>query len=304
MGEHPQSAVGSRSAYRLSPLWSLPPFAPLRGMCIVRERNYVLVWDENDSLHLFNAQGELQSWAKIQGELVAAAASDSGKRYVALTKDGNLHSLGPDLAVERVTPFCAGVQALVLDPHGDYIAFALADAQVGIADIYGRKLWREETPRPLLHLAFMPALPFLVGASSFGIITCFDFAGRCVWQKGLVSHIGTLAVRGANGMSLLACFSEGIQSYSFAGKDLGRARLPEPCRLLAVAYADDLVLATGLSRQVALADSRGHVFAVAPLEKPPAFLGLAAAGGQAFVAFQDGGVVSFRITKHHAPTPP
>jgi hypothetical protein len=269
-------------------------------LSVVREGNYLFVWDENNCLQLFNAQGKMQARAKIPGQVVAAAASDSGSCFVAITDDGRLFNLGPDLGVRRCRQFRPGAVSVALDPHGAYLLFADADGGLGMTDVEGRPCWFERTPSPFVHLAFMPVLPFMIGCSNLGLIACHGFAGNAVWQCGLVCHVGGLAIRGADGACVLACYSEGLQHYSFAGKNLGRWRLHEPCRLVSVAFASELFLTTGLSNRVYLVNQSGGLLAQSALEKPAAHIALSAAGDQAFAAIYGGGLVSFQIEHTNA----
>lgn len=283
--------------YFLKPLWLLPGGATIRGLSVVREGNYLFVWDENNCLQLLNSRGLMQARAKIPGRIVSAAAADAGGCFVAVTSDGRLFCLGPDLGVRHCRQFRPGVLTLALDPHGNYLMFADGDAGLGMTDIDGRDCWFERTPSPFVYLSFMPVLPFMVGCSSLGMVACYSFAGHAVWQCGLVCHIGALAVRGADGACALACYSEGLQHYSFAGKNLGRWRMREPCRLVSVAFASDLYLAAGLSNRVCLVNQSGRLLAETRLEKPAGHLALSAAGDQGFAALYGGGLVSFQIDR-------
>src|SRR5437763_11737323 len=99
MPELSSKTVGRPLPYLLKPLWYLPGTAGIRGISVVREGNYLFVWDESNCLQLLNAGGKLQARAKIPGQVVAAVAADSGSCYVAITDDGRLFNLGPDLGV-------------------------------------------------------------------------------------------------------------------------------------------------------------------------------------------------------------
>lgn len=283
--------------YLLKPLWFVPGNTLVRGMSVVREGNYLFVWDEYDCLQLLNARGALQARAKIPGQVVAAVAADSGNCYVAVTKDGRLFSLGPDLGVRHWRQFRGGILSLALDPHGNYLLFTDADCGLGMTEVDGRQCWLDRTPSPLVFLAFMPVLPFIVGCSNLGFCSCYSFKGHPVWQSSLVCHIGALAVRGADGACALACYSEGLQHYSFAGKNQGRWRLREPCRLVSVAFASELFLVASLSNQVYLVNQSGGLLAETSLQKPASHIALSVAGDQGFAALYGGGLVSFQIDK-------
>jgi hypothetical protein len=264
-------------------------------MSIVREGNYLFVWDANHCLQLFSAQGALQARAKIPGELAAAAAADSGEGYVAATRDGRLFSLGPDLSVRRSRQFRRGILALALDPHGNYLLFADANSGLGMAGIDGSSCWYERAPCPFVYLAFLPVAPFVVGCSTLGLSACYSFQGHSIWQNSLVCHIGALAIRGVDGLCALSCISEGLQLYSYAGKDLGRRRLSEPCRLVSAPFASELFLTAGLSNRIGLVNQECEPLAELTLDKPARHIAISAAGDQGFAALPGGGLVSFQI---------
>jgi hypothetical protein len=291
----PSPITGRPSQYHLKPLWLLPQSSPVLGMSVVREGNYLFVWDANQCLQLFNARGALQARAKVPGELAAAAAADSGEGYVAVTRDGRLFSLGPDLGVRRIRQFRRGILALALDPHGNYLLFSDTKSGVGMAGIDGSPCWYEQAPCPCQYVAFMPVLPFMVGCSTMGLSVCYSFAGQNIWQNSLVCHIGALAIRGSDGLCVLSCISEGLQQYSYTGKNLGRRRLREPCRLVSAPFASELFLTAGLSNRIALVNQNCEHLAEMNLDKPAKHIAISAAGDQGFAALQGEGLVSFQI---------
>lgn len=285
----------------LAPLWSMALPALLRGVSVVRERGYLFVWDEKNCLQLFNAQGELQARADIPDDLVAAAASDTGEVFIAVARNGQVYRLGPDLAVADRYAFRNGIQAMALDPHGSYFAFAETPPHLGVADVHGKLLWRVATPRTLLYLSFMPTFPYVVGASNFGLVACHDFRGNCTWKHGLVSNVGSMFLRGADSQILLACFSEGLQRYSYMGKDWGRTRIAEPCSLIAGPYEGELIAAAGLTPDLKLLTLKGELVARAGLEAPASLLACSAPGDQIYAYTRGVGLAAFAVMASAGP---
>ena len=294
-GSHPRTATSP--TFELRPYWRIPARTPLRGLSVVREGNYLFTWDQSNTLQLLNSLGSIQSRISIPGKVVAVAAADSGRCYAAVTRDGNLFVLNADLSIQKQGYLRTGVASLALDPHGNYLLFSDLDGILGMADLEGKTAWLEKAVCSFVYLTFMPILPFVVGGSRLGLVTCYDFNGNCVWTNGPVSHVGGLAVRGADGLCVLACFSEGLRHYSYAGKDLGRRRLLEPCRIVAVPFASELFLTAGFSSRLSLVDESGMLLAQTSLEESPAHLALSAAADQAFVTFQSGEMASFEIVR-------
>jgi hypothetical protein len=147
-----------------------------------------------------------------------------------------------------------------------------------------------------LHfLAFVPQAPFVIGSADYGLVACFDLRGQCSWRDGLVAHVGSLAVSGDGERVELACFTEGLQRYTLAGRNRGRQQIGEPCRLAALSFDGQQTLAAGLSSRLLLLDRKGRALATHDLGSPATALALAALGDRAAVALADGRVMGFDV---------
>src|SRR5580658_6596448 len=72
-------------------LWSQQTDAPLRGLVLVRERNWALTWNAANWLYLFNAKGERQAQVHMRGQQsIAAACADDGLSFAAVTAEGRV----------------------------------------------------------------------------------------------------------------------------------------------------------------------------------------------------------------------
>src|SRR5690348_9246417 len=89
------SALGLAAALE-RPSWTLSLDARPRGLSLAREKQTLLVWDENHWLTLLNHQGERQGQMRLSG-LAAACAADDGSAYAALGQRGEVWWLEPDL---------------------------------------------------------------------------------------------------------------------------------------------------------------------------------------------------------------
>ncbi len=285
----PSSAVPRPRTLR--PRWSHHLPAAPRGLALARERGWILAWDTHHWVCLLNRAGERQAQWHAPTRLVTACAAEDGSAYAAVGGAGEVWWLAPDLMPrwERNVPNPA--TAAALDPLGQYLAVADGRGNLRLMDLTGKTVFQVQSPRPLHHLAFVPAAPFLVGSADYGLVACFDASGGLAWRDGLVAHVGALTVNGDGTQIVLACFSEGLQRYSVGGQNYGRLAQPEPCRLAAQAYDGRLLLVAGLGSQVRLLDRAGEVLCTHAFDQPAAALALGALGESAVVALTDGPVL-------------
>jgi hypothetical protein len=269
-------------------LWSQPIAVAPRGVALAREKGWLLAWDDKHWLYLLNGSGERQGQTRTPRDLTVACCAEDGTQYAAAGSKGEVWWLAPDLVPrwERSVPHRA--VAAAMDPFGQYLAVADSRGAVRLFDRYGRTVSQLQSPRPLHHLAFVPAAPLLVGSADYGLVTCFDLAGNWVWREGLVAHVGSLAVSGDGSRIILACFTEGLQRYSLAGKKMGRLPLAEPCRLTALTFDGSSAAVAGLSNRLLLLDADGRTLVNYLLPRPAAALALAALGDTAVVGLADG----------------
>jgi len=279
----------------MRPEWSLSLGARLRGLELAREKNWLLTWDENHWLYLVKSTGERQGQVRVAGAVSAASCADDGSAYVAVGGKGEVWWLAPDLTQRWQKSLGHKATAVALDPFGQYVAAADAHGGLHLFDRRGRLVFEAQTPRPLQFLAFVPAAPFVIGSADFGLVACFDLAGRCVWRDGLVAHVGSLAVSGDGEAIVLACFTEGLQRYSLAGKNLGRLSAPEPCRLAALDFEGKHHLVAGLTDRLLLLGPEGSVKSSHLLGTPPAAVVLGALADQAAAALPDGTLMGLDV---------
>jgi hypothetical protein len=282
-------------AASFQPNWSRHLARPLCGLAVAREKGRLLTWDENEWLYVFDRAGNLQSQVHPAGRLTAACCSDDGTAYVACGARGEVWWLGPDLATVREHALPQRAVAAALDPFGRYLALADAAGRLIVLDRLARTVLQTQSPRPLVHLAFVPAAPALLAAADFGLVACLDLGGRWVWREGVVAHVGTLAVSGDGAAIVLACYSEGLQSYSLAGKRRPGPPAPEPCRLAAISFDGRATLLAGMSDRLLLQHASEGVACSYECGSPPVAVALGGLGDRAYAALADGTLVSLRI---------
>jgi len=191
---------------------------------------------------------------------------------------------------------CAAV-AVAMDPFGQYLAVSDSRGNVHLFNRLGQPTKSAQTPRPLHHLAFVPTSAVLVGCADYGLVTSFDMSGIPRWRDGLVANAGSLSVSGDGSRILVACFSEGVQSYNLDGQKQPRVSVAESCRLASVAFTGRFVLVAGLTNRLSVLDNDGEVLGSHVMDKPIAAVALSALGDYAVVALTDGPIVRLNIQK-------
>src|SRR5262245_19368346 len=288
--EHSSGSSLSAPRQVAQPLWSLTTTGAVRGLCLARESGWVLVRDENGWLYLLDRDGKRQSQVHAPKELTACACADDASAFVTADRDGDVWWLAPDLMPRWQRSLGQRVEALAVDPLGQYVAAADTGGGLSLLTRKGRLVWKVQTPRGLRHLAFLPEAPFLIGCADFGLVACFDAAGQMVWRDGLVAHVGSLAVNGDGSTIALACFSDGLCRYALKAPRPLRQALPDPCRLASLSYDGRLVLATGLSTSLLLLDAHGHVRGEHRLEAPAVAVALTPLADRAIAGTASGHV--------------
>jgi hypothetical protein len=264
----------------------------LKGLVLAREKGRLLAWDDRDWIYHFNQAGKPQGQLRAPARLVACSAADDGSAYVAIGQGGEIWWLAPDLTTSWQRAMPQRAIAAAVDPFGQYVAVTDTRGNLHLFDRQARSVCQIESPRPLHHLAFVPAAPFLVGSADFGLVACFDLAGRWIWRDGLVAHVGSLAVSGDGEQIVLACYTEGLQLYALSGKKQQRQASHEPCRLSAISFDGRLKLVAGLSNRLHLQDEAGTVVGSTTVTAAPVALALGALGDSAFVAGADGSLMA------------
>ncbi|HEV3204566.1 MAG TPA: hypothetical protein VGY77_09290 [Gemmataceae bacterium] len=268
----------------------------LRGLAPAREKGRLLAWDENDWIYLLNYSGEIQGQIHTPGKLVAAACADDGSAFAAVGTQGEIWWLAPDLMTTWRHTMPERTVAAALDPFGHYLAVADAGGRLHLYDRNGGSIFQIQTPRPLHHLGFVPASPFLLGAADFGLVGCLDMAGHWVWREGLVAHIGALSCSGDGAAIVLACYTEGLQRFSLAGKKLAPWQIGEASRLVSQSFDDQRLLAAGLGERLYQLDAEGRTLSTLDLDQPPVAITVSALGTGAAVASANGRITFLEIS--------
>jgi hypothetical protein len=279
------------------PLWSQTVSSTLRGLSAAHERGWHLLWDAGHTLFLYDRAGQQQAEGQTPGDLASACAAADGRSFAAVGEQGQVWLLAPDLTPRWQRSIAGRATAVAVDCTGERIAVAGSDGTLHLFDQAGTLLWKNNNPRPLHFISFVPERPALVGSADFGLVACFEEAGRCVWRDGLVAHSGSLTTTGDGGLVVLACFSEGACCYGLAEGPKSRRFVPAvaPCRLLASTYAGEVWLTVGLGPQVTLHGADGTTRAEVEITGRAVAVALNAMGSEAAVATADGVLMAFDL---------
>jgi hypothetical protein len=275
--------TGSPQPSRLEPsaAWTLLTDSPLKGLCLAREAGTILAWDEGGRVYLFDVSGRQRAEGRTAGKVLAGTISDDGSMIAVLAEGPRLIWFGEDLvpAVDRLAP--PDASTLASDPHGRYIAVGSRTTTNYFYSRHGRPAGKFETRQPLAHLAFIPARPFLVGASSFGVIVGVDLrpggsgdrlAADVAWQEAVLSNVGRLTTTGDGGIILTSGFIHGVQRYDLRGHNEG-AYHPGGTVSHAVAdFAGRLIAVATLEGELIVLNPGGQVRWRTGLARPAAAL--------------------------------
>jgi hypothetical protein len=213
----------------------------------------------------------------------------------AIGKRGQVWLLTPDFVTvfERSIPACP--IALAMEALGRRIAIADDAGGLHILDRSGQILWRASVARPLLHLAFVPESPTLVGSAEYGLVYAFDRDGKGLWRDGLVAHVGGMAVAGDGARILLACFTEGLMGYSVTQSQRRQLARAAPSRLVALDYRGEVLVTTGLANELALRGAEGEIKEVLMLPANATAITLDALGTSVVVMLANGEIARVEL---------
>jgi hypothetical protein len=237
-------------------LWSHQLAVPLRGLSLARERSWLFGWDARDGLYLWDHQGNLQAQARAPSSIASAAAAADGRHFVVLSQEGRMWSFAPDLTLRWEHGAAGRGGAVAIASEGERIAAAIGGS-LYLLDDNARGLWAVPVARPLRHMVFVPEKPLLIGSADYGFVGCFDATGKMHWRDTPVANVGSLAVNGSGDCIVLACFSDGVCSYTIDRSQSQRLAGEATCHLADVSYKGDALLMAGVENHVYLRTHEG-----------------------------------------------
>lgn len=268
--------------------WSRPLPAPPAGLSLAREPGTLLVRDQEHHLGRYDRAGQLELRQRAPASLTASAISDDGRVVAAAGRRGQVWLLTLDFVRLWERSVSGRPVAVALDGFGARLAVADEAGGLTVFDRDGQEVWRAASPRPLLHLAFVPELPILLGCAEYGLVCAFDDRGQMLWRDGLVAHVGSLAVTGDGSRAVLACFTDGLNCYAAMSPKRTALARAAPSRLAALDYRGEMLLTTGLANELARRGPDGDVRGVLLLSSSPLALAVDALGLSTVAVLSDG----------------
>ena len=221
-----------RTSNRLDPVvsWTVLSDAPLLGLSYAREAGLLLAWDDASKVYLLDADGDRRYESRAPERILSAAISDDGSLVALLVGRSKLLFLGPELEPLQEKTAPPEAATLAVDPHGRFVAVGTKTTETVIFTRHGRTAAKVETRQPLGHIRFVPGLPMLLGASTFGLLTGIELAevrlsagldAEILWEEKLGATIGNLECSGDGAIILASCFTHGVQRYDLRGQNEG-----------------------------------------------------------------------------------
>lgn len=196
--------------------WSFATDAPLVALEIARETGETVLADSSGGLYRLDRNGRVAAITHGFNGNRRLCWSDVGGGAV-LLGEATLSRIDPKLSVLWSRELHDAVRTIAIDPHGHYIAAALADGETIILDPAGKRIARFTTVRPLSMIRFVTTAPAIIGAADHGLLCRHRLDGTEEWNVRLWSSAGDLSISDDGGTIYLAAFNQGIQSFDGDG---------------------------------------------------------------------------------------
>lgn len=268
--------------------WTWYASAPLRGCGLIRERQWVYVWDDANTIYLLTIQGELIATRRSPRDLVHVAAADVTGNVVTLSRSGEATWLGTDLEVQTEVRLPFDPLSVAVDPHGHRAVISGHGGRHLIADRVGTSFTEFQTKGPLKHLAFVPTDGTIVGASENGLLGLYTIEGEAIWQVMVAGTIGHLAIDGDGETILLAALNHGLMRYDSNGTREGTYRLEQTPRLVATDFDGQRIVTATAERTLIELHYDGQIKTNVFLPDLPVALALDGIGRFAVIGYTNG----------------
>lgn len=275
--------------------WTHPLPAAASGMSLAREPGTVLVWDAEHHLARYDVRGQLLVRQRASSSLLMAACSDDGQSIATIGQRGKVRLMTAEFAPVFERTLEARPITLALDALGLRVAVADEKGGLHVFDRTGKRLWHTTTARPLVYLTFFPESASLFGCAEYGLVAAFDRAGKEQWRDGLVANVGGLAVSGDGKRVVLACFTEGLYRYSVVKSQREQLARAAPSRLVGLDYRGEVLLTTGLGKELVRRGLDGELRSILLLPANPVAVALEALGEAAVVLLASGALARVEL---------
>lgn len=175
---------------------------------------------------LIDGGGSIVGEVAIDGQVDVVRASDDGRCFGILTKEGKLHGFSPkgrslwQVDVEGASDFDLGCTA-------EEVALAVPPYSVLVAETNDPDSCIDLTfQHKVATLALLEGeLPGVVAAGELGEVSKVDLDGELAWEDTSGFENGPMRLSHAAERVAVAVQDEGVQTYSYDGEDTGKFRV-------------------------------------------------------------------------------
>ena len=271
--------------------WQFAAEAPLAGLDVASETGAAFLADESGGLYRIERSGQLGSVSRGFHDLRRLAWSEAGATGVLLSGDSDVVAVTDRFQSVWTLSVPEPVLDVAIEPHGRYIAVAMANGATLLYDANRRRVASWESARPLRFLRFLQTEATVLGAAEYGLLGAWQVDGTVQWQEKLWSNAGALAASGDGQRIYLAAYSYGLQSYGSGGTSLGSFVIEGNPNLVSVSHDGSRVAVTTLERRLLLLTGGGDLVWHAELPGDPAVLLCEATGDALLCGLTSGHVL-------------
>lgn len=212
------------------PGWSVAIRDPIGGLLFAREANRV-GFVASERLAWLGASGEVVVQTRCDSPITLAATSEDASMIAVLTADQRVRSFASDLRPLWDREVIDHPLTVAIDPLGCFVAVSDTKSSVSLYDPSGSVFERVKCPRPVVKLAFLPNLGYLVCVGDLGWLGAYDLVQRdWAWRGTLFFNAAWLAVSAADSPIVIGSFSNSVSAFDANGGRFEWRFVPPPAR--------------------------------------------------------------------------
>ena len=272
--------------------WSFSTEAPLTGLKLSCESGQTIAADQSGSVYRLDQHGHVAAVTRGFFDISLIATDSIGQRAAVVDQESRLSLFDEKLRVIWSLDLPDGITALAVEPHGRYVAVALANGKTVIYDAHHRRVVHFDTQRPLRFLRFLEFRPALIAAAEYGLLCEYDLTGECLWSSKLPMNLGDVTCTGDGGRISVAAFSQGVRHLDGAGQPDGSYLLEGTPNRLSTSITPFRLAVTTLEGHLYWLSEDGEIIWAAALPEDPFAIETDAIGNGLTCGFQSGRIVN------------
>ena len=239
--------------------WSVSAESQLVDLALAYETGETVAADDSGGLGIWGRDGKLQAINRSFQDIQMIAWSHTGNGGVVLQDDNTISKVRQSLSIRWSQSFHSRVIGFDIDPFGNHIAVALANNTNLILNWKKKRVAEFETNQPLNYLQFVSTDPYLIGASEYGLMCCYEFGGTEVWSEKCWSSVGDLCLSGDGETILSAGFNQGVQCFNGQGDHRGSYMVEGTPGRVVSTFAPERMAVSTIERGLFWLDSDGEL---------------------------------------------